>query len=217
MADDDPFESPDEYLDRLRNSLSGKGVAGRAEVARLAKNAPPAAIRAARAIEHPWYRCQALASIVEANPSMHGATALLEEALETAYAQKEPNRIVSVSYWPLRLLVASGSQEATPWTERLLRTIAEEPHGLRRLDGLNAILAAVVSSQALRLLAFEPFIRAIAGSKGWRTERIVDSAASLLAPIDPLLASSILAGRAPSRFTKRSRALLLQVTPRAGA
>lgn len=208
MPADEPFESPEQFIERLKSSPSGRGVVARAKVAKLAKSNPIQALRVARSIEHPWYRCQAITSIVEANPADHGARKLLEEALAAATSQDQPNRVASVAFWPLRLLVTIGSDKAAAWTRELLETIAKEPHGLRRLDGLRAILAAVAPSQELRELALESFTLTAAASHGWRTERIINVIAEVLLPFDREAASQLLSSRPPSRYTKRSRALL---------
>lgn len=208
MSADEAFESPEQFIERLRNSRSGRGVAARAEVARLARRDPKRALQVARSIEHPWYRCQAITSIVETNPSEPLAEELLGEALVAASSQDEPNRVASVAFWPLRLLVSRGSDKAASRTGELLRVIAKEPHGLRKRDGLRAILVAVASSQELRELVLEPFTLAAAASQGWRTERIIDVVAEVLIPLDREAASRLLGSRLPSRYTKRSRALL---------
>jgi hypothetical protein len=208
MSTNETFESLELLIERLRNSQSGRGVAARATVAKLAANDPQQALRLARSIEHPWYRCQAIASIVEANLSSRDAEELLDEAFTAASSQSEPNRVASVAFWPLRLLVSTGSDKAVLRTRELLQVIAKEPHGLRKLDGLRAILTAVVSSHELRELVLKPFTLASAASQGWRTERIIDIVAEILIPFDREAASRLLYSRPPSRYTRRSRALL---------
>lgn len=201
-------ESEAQYLVRFRASPIGKAVEGRAEVARLAAQDPKRALQVARSIEHPWYRCQAITSVVEANLSYHRAEALLDEALAAAHSQDEPNQIASVGRWPLRQLVAIASPKAADQAKRLLQVIANEPHGLRKLDGLCGVLLAVASSADLRALVLEPFLQAAVASQGWRTERLIDTAAAALIPFDRAAATRILGQRPPSRYTKRSRAAL---------
>ena len=205
---DEGFCSPEQFLAELRNSPAGRGATARAEVARLAAGSPGKAISIARSIEHPWYRCQALASVVEANPSHPSANQLLAESLASAYNQHEPNRVASVAFWPLRILVKSDLNEAIAHTIKLLGIIAQEPHGLRRLDGLSSILAAVVDAKQLRDAVLPRFLEASKVSHGWRTERIIDGAIHALAPHDRESAASLLASRPVTRQTRRSRALL---------
>lgn len=198
-------------LDEHWKSLAGQGVLGRARVADLAKVDARAAILFARKIEHPWYRCQALASIVEKNPSHTEAESLLIEALNAAYEQSEPNRVASVSPWPLTLLVKTNPELASIHTEKLLSVISLEPHGLRRLDGLSSILVAVVSVQALRDLVLNQLLETVKVCAGWRTERIVDKVVTAVAPFDRDRAFHLLASRPVTRYTKGSRALFVSL------
>ena len=195
-------------LDEHWETLAGQGVLGRARVADLGKVDARAAILFARKIEHPWYRCQALASIVEQSPSHPEAESLLLEALKAAYEQSEPNRVASVSPWPLMLLVKFNLELASTHTKKLLGIISQEPHGLRRLDGLSSILVAVVSVQALRDLALTQLLETAKVCAGWRTERIIDKVVEAVAPFDRDRAFHLLASRPVTRYTKGSRALL---------
>lgn len=192
-----------------RASSPVQGASERADVARLAQRSAGEALALARKIGHPWYRCQAIASVVEENPSIRNASALLAEALEAAYSQDEPNRVVSVSFWPLRLLAKQYPVLAAENTARLLKIIADEPHGLRRLDGLCAILGAVVSQPELRQQVLAPLLEAAHVSSGWRTERLLNGVIQALVPYDRQAALSLLQSRPATRFTKESRALLL--------
>ena len=208
MPEGDPFESPNQYIERLRNSPEGRGCVARGKVQRLAEHDPVQALQVARSIEHPWYRCQAIASIVEMNPTDQAARSLLDEAFAAAYSQDQPNRIASVALWPLRLLVNREPGKASAHAQKLLQVISREPHGLRKLDGLQAILITVAPLKDLRNLVLAPFEAAAEASRGWRTERIVNDIAAMLIPFDPDAAMRLVSSRIPSRYTKRSRALL---------
>jgi hypothetical protein len=208
MPGGDPFESPDQYIAQLRNSPEVRGAVARGKVQRLAEHDPVQALQVARSIEHPWYRCQAIASIVEMNPTDQAAESLLDEAFAAAYGQDEPNRIASVALWPLRLLVHRAPGKAAAHARELLQIISREPHGLRKLDGLHAILVAVAPSKDLRELVLQPFETAAEASRGWRTERIIDDMAVMLIPFDRDAAMRLVGSRLPSRYTRRSRALL---------
>jgi hypothetical protein len=201
------YKPPENY-----ERLSGVGVSDRSEVARLAKGSPSQALVIARSIQHPWYRCQALAYIVEANPSHANAEVILDEALMAAYSQPEPNRVASVAMWPLTQLIQVNLLSARKHTGKLLEVISNEPHGLRRLGGLYAILWAVASVQKLRNAALQPFLETAKVSFGWRSERIIDCAILAIAPYDRDSSVLLLNSRPATRFNKRSRALL-GVTP----
>lgn len=202
------YKPPENY-----ERLSGVGVASRAEVARLVQGNASQALVVARSIEHPWYRCQALTYIVATNPSHVNADVILQESLAAAYSQPEPNRVVSVAMWPLKQLIHVNLTSANHHTAKLLEVISHEPHGLRRLGGLYAILWAVASVQGLRTAALAPFIETAKVSHGWRSERIVDTAILAIAPHDHDAAASLLDSRPICRFNKRSRTLLASPPP----
>ncbi len=183
---------------------------GRAEVSQLAGVNPNLALSVARKIEHPWYRCQALTSIVEANFSIKNREEILEEAMSAAYNQTEPNRVASVSSWPLRQLVQINLNQAREHVSRLLEIIATEDHGLRRLDGLHGILWGVVGAPALREHVFTRFTETAKVCVGWRAERIINSAALALAEYDQPSARELLAARPDTRYTRPARTKLLQ-------
>lgn len=188
--------------------LCGVGVAGRSEVARLAKNSPSQALAVARTVLHPWYRCQALASIVEANPSHPNSEEILNEALSAAYSQSEPNRVASVAMWPLKQLIHINVASASDHTTKLLKIIGQEPHGLRRLGGLQAILISVSPINELRDAVLQAFLETAQVSHGWRSERIIDSVISVIAPYARDQSVALLDSRPTTRFTKASRTLL---------
>ncbi len=197
------YKPPENY-----EHLSGVGVAGRSEVDRVAKSSPSRALAVARSIQHPWYRCQALANIVEANPSHVVAEVILNESLLAAYSQPEPNRVASVAWWPMKELIHVNLLSAGHHTAKLLSVISQEPHGLRRLDGLYAILRAVVSVQELRNAALQAFCKTARVSHGWRSERIIDWAVQVVAPYDRDASISLVNSRPVTRYNKDSRALL---------
>ena len=198
-----------------RATLSRRGVLGRAEVARLATQDASRALSVARAIAHPWYRCQALSSVVERNPSIRDADAILEEALESAYAQLEPNRVASAAYWPLRLLVGSNEERAAHHLRKLLQVIAREDHGLRRLNGLHAVLSSVVAIPALRSVALVPLLATASACEGWRTERLLNETALILSAHDRRSAAELLHSRPETRYNREAR-VFLHGGPRAG-
>ena len=195
-------------IDEHWKSSAGQGVLARARVRDLIKVDQRSAIHVAREIEHPWYRCQALASIVEGSPSYPEAEKLLVESLEAGYGLSEQNRVASVSLWPLGLLVKVNLELASTHTTKLLGIISLEPHGLRRLGGLSSILLAVVSVQSLRDLVLPQLFETAKACSGWRTERIMDTVVQAIAPFDREQAIQLLAPRPITRFTKVSRALL---------
>lgn len=181
-----------------------RGVQARARVDALAETDPEHAARLARAIAHPWYRCQALTAVARVHPSRNAVKRLLVEALEAAHAQDEPNRIVSVASWPLGVLVEFDVAWAVEATKSLVEVIAREPHSLRRLDGLYALLKAGVACEPVRVLLIPPIVEAAAAGHGWRTERTASFAAMALSPHDRRAARALLATQPMTRFKVRA-------------
>jgi hypothetical protein len=186
------------------NDVRPEDVSDRATVARLAPLDPDQALVVARAIRHPWYRCQAITSVAEIQPSNAVSIRLLNEALSAAREQSEPNRIVSVASWPLKHLAKVAPEIASVELSRLLPIIEAEPHALRRLDGLFRLLGSVASVPELRESVKPSFVATAAVSHGWRSERLVAFAALLLFQFDSIFARTLLASRKPNRFVKRA-------------
>jgi len=141
--------TPEELRRKISNSPEGKGVAGRTQVRRLAQESPEEALKFARKIEHPWYRCQALAIIAKDNQKHPTTIELLEESLLAAYSQDEPSRVASVAYWPLAILATTNPNIAAFHTQK-------PPHGLRYhrshmtifITGANSLLGLLLRAIA---------------------------------------------------------------------
>lgn len=181
-------------------TIRPEDVKGRAETSRLLPHDPRSALKVARAIRHPWYRCQALTAVAEIQ---HSAP-LLMESLAAAYEQTEPNRIASVASWPLRRLASLEPATAYAETERLLSVVATEKHGLRRLHALEKLFVAVASVPELRHRVLAAFVATASACQGWRAERSVAFVASYLAKFDLIAADALLKSRAPNRFVNHA-------------
>lgn len=188
---------------RWINDVTPDDVSGRNKSGKMLAYDRPGALKLARAIRHPWYRCQALAAVAEEEASARVRNALLLEAVAAAYEESEPNRIVSVATWPLRHLLKSNLPQAELLLPRLLATIADEPHGLRKLDGIARILHAVLPVAPLREHVLPTFEAAARASEGWRTQRIIAYAADALAEFDKPAAKAMLDARPVNKFSKR--------------
>jgi len=131
----------------------------RDRVARLAASEPEEALTIARRIEEPWFRCQALAHVAYHCAGLAKKNEILGESFRAALESRAPNRVVSVSAWPLKVLCKSGQNDKlTVEVERLLVIIAGEPSPVRRADALNQVLGAVLSGpRALFWRVFDQF------------------------------------------------------------
>ncbi len=92
--------------------------------------------------------------------------------------------------------------------ESLIRTALREEHGLRRLDALDFLLAAVVAHPGLRAQVAHPYLHTAQCCHGWRAERIIAFRSEHLAAFDLPLAHQLLAGRQPNRFVNKARQTL---------
>lgn len=188
----------------FKNDIAAEDVRGRARAADAAKTDPELAATIAKAIRHPWYRCQALAMAAEAHASENVRMRLIDAAFDAAYEQSEPNRIVSVASWPLKLLSEIDSSRASVRIEDLLRIISTEPHSLRRLDALVAVMQAVAPYAELRSILKVPLIDAARSGHGWRTQRKASLVAMMLAEDDPEFGDEMLATQPFCRFKVRA-------------
>ena len=188
----------------FKNGIAPEDVRGRTRVANAAKTDPELAATIAKTIRHPWYRCQALAMAAEAHASKNARMRLIDAAFDAAHEQSEPNRIVSVASWPLKLLAEIDPSRASGRIDDLVRIISAEPHSLRRLDALAALMQVVAPYPGLRNLLKAPLIDAARSGHGWRTQRKASLVAMMLAEDDPGFGHEILATQPFCRFKARA-------------
>jgi len=178
------------------------GVEGRARVHALLATNTREALAVARAIEHPWYRCQALAAVAEAIP-LEKARGVLQQSLRAAHELEEPNRIVTVASWPVRVLVSREIEGAAEEVERLLAIIADEPHSLRRAHALSMLFGSVFADPALRARVLDPLLASLRVSHGWRAERVWAALVLLMREQSAAAAEQILQAMPEGREKRR--------------
>jgi hypothetical protein len=166
-------------------AITRADVRGRARAGDLSRTDPREGLKAARAIRHPWYRCQALSSVAEAWGTQTQKLEVLEEALAVAGEQSEINRIVTVSAWPLRVMVGVAPKAVAAHLRRLVRLAEQEPHTLRRADALSAVAFAVRQEPSLLAQISPSLVNALLNGRGWRIDRLIRDAVELLSPSEP--------------------------------
>lgn len=120
----------------------------RNRVAAIAATNSSEALRLARSIADPWFRCQALSIAAVHLTDRRARTTAIVEALRSANELDEPNRVVTVSAWPIKALALSGdARRLETETARLLGIISTEHSPVRRLDALRMLLGAVIALQ----------------------------------------------------------------------
>jgi hypothetical protein len=122
------------------------GTRDRDHVAKIAATEPQEALRIARHIEDPWFKCQALALVAYRCNDFSKKNTIINESFQTALQLNDLNRIVSISAWPLKVLNKSGQAEKVKKeANRLLDIISKEQSPVRRADALNLVLGALLN------------------------------------------------------------------------
>lgn len=201
------------------SSVSLDGVQGRDAVERLVQDGDlQSALMVARGIRHPWFRCQAISSVAASIPATSERRRLVHEALRAADELAEPNRIVTVASWPVRVLVEHGPRAILhDEIDRLLEIAATEPHTLRRADALSTLLHVSWDETEARSRILGAFVGTCAVAHGWRRDRLIADVALRVFDVDRRRAED-LAGMIESPRTARrvSRLLGLGTEPPAG-
>lgn len=164
--------------------ITREDVSGRARVADTAPKDPNAALKLARDIKHPWYRCQALASIAP-HLARKVREQVLEEALMSAREQGEINPIVTVSAWPIRELAISHPELAAERIRGLVILANTEPHNLRRSHALRQLAFFVSDHPTLLSLIVPALTETLLGGGGPRIDRVIRDTFELIRTVQP--------------------------------
>jgi len=187
--------------------ITPNDVRGRARVWAMAPDDPEGAAVLARRINHPWYRCQALARAAEFSDGRKRAE-LLDAAIRAAQEQDEPNRIVTVSAWPIRVMVDRAPDLAEGLVRRMIHLAETEPHTLRRAHALQSLAFAVSRSPSLLGLVVPAMAKAILGGHGWRIDRVIRDTFELVRETHPDLLLSLALHHKANRQQQRLLASL---------
>jgi hypothetical protein len=106
---------------------------------------------------------------------------VLEEAFKAGGLAGEPNRITSVSSWPVKVLCGiQDIEKLKKEVARLLGVIQQEPSPVKRADALNLLLGALVNGpQSIFWQVYEAFFQA--STSGLRSGKRNSKGESLLA------------------------------------
>lgn len=166
--------------------VTANDVRGRAQVDRLATTDPEAALKLASTIIHAWYRCQSLTAVAE---QLRGKDQLnaLSAALAAAKEQSEPNRVVTVASWPIRVMAAVNPEKAAEWIAALLAIAETEPHNLRRSHALQSLAFVTSPYPDLLKLVIPSLAEALLGGHGPRIDRVIRDTYGLVRSTHPQL------------------------------
>ena len=175
------------------DTITPEDVKGRARVSKLVHSNISEALKAAKAIKHPWYRCQSLATVAENHDKGPRKIELLREALLVAREQQEINRIITVSAWPMRLLAPVAPVIASEQIAFLVALAATEPHTLRRADALYSLAKSVAENYVLLRLIVPSLVKALLDGHGWRIDRLIAGSIGLVQSVDPETVAQLVA------------------------
>ena len=166
--------------------ITASDVRDRAKVDRLAATDPKAALKLANTIAHAWYRCQ---SITAAAEQLRGREQLdaLSAALAAAKEQIEPNRVVTVASWPVRVLAKVDPNRAAQWVPELVAIAETEPHNLRRSHALQSLAFVTSPYPEILKLVIPALVDALLGGRGPRIDRVIRDTFELVRTTHPQL------------------------------
>ena len=181
------------------------GVDLRALVGKLAPSEPVKALDVARRISDPWYRCQSLAHVAWHLEDRNTCKQVIGEALTAAFEQDEPNRIVSVASWAVRVMVKRSDPELSSVVDRLLDRIQLESNPVRQADALLFLFEAVFYETRLRNLVLDALLRACGQVNSWKRPHVMSDIALVLAIDDPDRAAEIVEMIGEGRKSRQTR------------
>ena len=190
------------------------GTQLRNRVAAIAKTQPREASELARSIDDPWFRCQALSIAAVHAPDQRSHKRAIDDAFSAANELTEPNRVVTVSAWPVKALALAGNMSSvSSEVARLLQEVSTESSPVRRADALRYLLGAVslapaaVAGRVAREFAGACLTPLQSGKRNRKGESNLEACLPGIARIDSAFAQSLLARLAPTRSERAARAL----------
>ena len=188
----------------IRDSIQ-QAVRDRQIVSELAETDNHAALKVARRIDVPWYRCQALARVARYAPHSEFDDRI-DEAFAAANAASEAYDRVAVSAWPLRAMIERGQTSRLPELLVKLRSMADViDHPVSRMDAMGSLLDGVFpAGDPYRRDMFDAYVRACRAANSWKAGRGLAGFALRIAAHEPALARAVLESMRDSRYKRRA-------------
>jgi hypothetical protein len=181
---------------------------------RLALDQPNRALVVARAIESPWFRCQALAQVGRYWPDEKYGS-IVKEAVIAADMQDEVYRQVAVSAWPIRCYLERRNVE--PARKLLLKYTRASSSIVNMGSRSEALLLLFQAARPFDSDLWRPVFRALiaAGepSLSWRQGRAISHAAEMVISDDRQLVEEAVRTLSEQKHLSALRALLKGGTP----
>jgi hypothetical protein len=176
----------------------------RDQVSRIVGTDIDSALRIARKIGDPWFRCQALAHVAWHAAAPRRFFGLVAESLESGWSIKIPNRAVTVIAWPVAALarrqfpdaaaMKRNGRELRAVIDRLAKVIAGEPSPASRADALLMHVHALSPFRPeLRNGVLGLLVKECQNPANRKRQRQVEEAALVVAPDDPARAIGLTA------------------------
>jgi hypothetical protein len=167
----------------------------RDRVARIAGSDNASALRIARNIGDPWFRCQALAYVAWNTADHKRFLRLVAESLESGWSIRDANRSVTVIAWPVAALARRNypRPDALERSAGILReviarltgVIAKEPNPASRADALVLHVHALSPSRRqLRKGLLGLLMKECRDATNRKRQRQLEEAAMAIAPDD---------------------------------
>ena len=189
-------------------------TAERNRVATIAATNPIEALTLARAIADPWFRCQALSMAAVHLTDRRMRLSAIEDALLAANELVEPNRVVSVSAWPIKALaLCEETRRLDAETARLLTIVATEPSPVRRLDALRLLLGSVIATwtgtarEVAEAFAAACLAPLASGQRNRKGESCLEECLPALAHLDAAFAERLRVQLPASRAARAAQAI----------
>ncbi|HEV8067833.1 MAG TPA: hypothetical protein VGP76_08845 [Planctomycetaceae bacterium] len=167
----------------------------RDQVARIARSDNASALRIARNIDDPWFRCQALAYVAWNLADHKRFLRVVAESLESGWSIRDPNRSVTVIAWPVAALARRNYSRPDAMERstgilrdviaRLTGVIAKEPNPASRADALLLHVHALSPSRReLRKGLLGLLVKECRDATNQKRQRQLEEAAMAIAPDD---------------------------------
>jgi hypothetical protein len=183
-----------------------RSVGPRDRAINLATSDPARALKEARAIAHPWYRTQALASCARHAPDEEFET-IAREALATARRCPDAYQQVASASWPIRALAERGSPRlAREFLRGLLNQARDVAPASSRSEALLHLLdgAYPLGPDIRRSLVLE-LARLQEEGGHWRLCRNLIWALEMVSWSDPDMAAEFATGIQDDRCRKKAQ------------
>lgn len=152
------------------------------------------ATRLAAEINDPWFKSQALAFVADKIGDRKRKEKIIEQSFSSALEADNPNRVVSVSSWPLRVLSEFKEAElVNAEVNKLIIILEKESHPVRKLDALLNLIHALHHGPIEALnTAVKKYVEIAKICKSWKKDAGLYEIALLLKKHDPKISHRLI-------------------------